>query len=268
MIAAGTTRAATRGGADLFVDVVGGEGTPILFVNSLAADHRMWGPVRAALGAPSVAYDARGHGTSPPVPGDATVADFGRDALAVLDAAGVGRAVVCGLSLGGITALWLAAQAPGRVAALVLANTALSFPPASMWSDRARLAREEGMTALSGATLDRWLTPAFRDARPDMAAFATEMVEATHPEGYAAAAAALAAAEMSEAARSWSGPTAIVAGAHDRSTPVARAEEIAAAIPQAELTTLDAAHVSALEQPEAFARIVTRTAGGGTGGRS
>ena len=97
---------------------------PLLFLNSVAADHRMWDRVRDLLPNPTVAYDARGHGASSTVPGDATVGDFGRDALAVMDSLGLERAVLCGLSLGGIAAMWVAAQAPERVAALILANTA------------------------------------------------------------------------------------------------------------------------------------------------
>jgi 3-oxoadipate enol-lactonase len=113
----------------LVVSDRGAGGLPVLFMNSVAADHSMWDAVRRLMSRRSVAYDARGHGGSDVTPGTVTVTDLARDALAVMDATGLDRAVICGLSLGGMTAMKLAALAPDRVAGLVLANTASSRGP-------------------------------------------------------------------------------------------------------------------------------------------
>ena len=127
----------------------GGDGVPVVFLNSLAADLSMWAEVVPHLGERrSLAFDARGHGRSDVVAGAARIEDFGDDALALMDAFGFERAVLCGLSLGGLAAMEVAARAPSRVAGFVLANTATSFPPAAMWHERATEARDAGLYPL------------------------------------------------------------------------------------------------------------------------
>jgi pimeloyl-ACP methyl ester carboxylesterase len=91
-----------------------------------------------------IRYDTRGHGGSEVPPGDYTVDDLGRDALAVLDAAGAATALVCGISLGGLTAMWLGVNAPDRVTALVAANTAARIGTVERWTERIAKVRNEG----------------------------------------------------------------------------------------------------------------------------
>ncbi|MBM9593184.1 alpha/beta fold hydrolase [Roseitranquillus sediminis] len=234
------------------------EGLPVLFLNSLAADHSMWEAVRHRLERRTVAFDARGHGQSDVVPGDGTLADYAADVLRVMDATGLERAVLCGLSLGGLTAMQVAADAPERVAGLVLANTAVSFPPATMWQERAAQARGGQWGELVEPTLERWLTQGYRSAEPQTATAVRTMLEGMPAEGYAAACSVLAMADATQALTSWDGPAMIIAGAQDQSTPVARAEEMSALVPQAELVVLDAAHVSAIERAEEFAAALER----------
>ena len=245
-----------------------GPDVPILFSNSLAADQSMWDAVRDRLERPTVTFDARGHGSSDVVPGAPTITDLAEDALAVMDAADVERAIVCGLSLGGITAMRLAEMAPDRVSGLVLANTAVSFPPASMWNERAEAAREGRYGDLVEPTLGRWLTERFRKASPDAAEATRAMIAAMPAEGYAAACMVLAEADLSAALRAYGGPVLVIAGAEDLSTPPARSEEMVALSGSAEMVTLEAAHLSAIEAPDAFAAHLERFAsaiGGGDG---
>jgi len=240
-------------GQSLYVHVSDGDGMPVLFLNSLAADLGMWDGVRARMARRSVAFDARGHGRSGIERGECSVDDLACDALDVMDATGLDRAVLCGLSLGGATAMALAAKAPERVAGLVLANTAVSFPPAQMWHDRAATALSGGLPELVGPTLDRWLTEAYRAANPATADRVRAMIAGTSPEGYAACCAALAAADLGPALAAYPGPVLLIAGAHDASTPVARAEEMQALAAHADLVVLDAAHISSIEAEAAFA---------------
>jgi len=240
-------------GQSLYVHVSDGDGMPVLFLNSLAADIGMWDGVRGRITRRSVACDARGHGRSGIARGECTVDDLAGDALAVMDATGLDRAVLCGLSLGGATAMALAATAPERVAGLVLANTAVSFPPAQMWYDRAAAALSGGLPDLVEPTLDRWLTERYRAANPATADRVRTMIAGTSPEGYAACCAALAGADLGPALGAYDGPVLLIAGAHDASTPVARAEEMQALATHAELVVLDAAHISSIEAEAAFA---------------
>ena len=90
---------------------------PVLFLNSIGSTRALWDRQRRAFeGAYRVIqYDARGHGPSAAPPGHYTIAQLAQDALAILDAERLATAHVCGLSLGGITALWLGVHAPERV---------------------------------------------------------------------------------------------------------------------------------------------------------
>lgn len=247
------------GGRRLFVSVRdgdgkhGGDGPPVLFLNSLAADLTMWDGVRNRMARKTVAFDARGHGRSPAPTGDCTVEDLARDALAVMDSSGLDRAILCGLSLGGATAMAMAAMAPARVAGLILANTAVTFPPPAMWEDRAATARAGNFASLVAPTLARWLTETFQAAHPDATEAVRAMIAGTSPGGYAACCAALSTADLRSALASYGGPVLLLAGAHDLSTPVARAEEMRDIRPGAHMTVLDAAHLSSVEAEVDFA---------------
>lgn len=245
------------GDRDFLVSRSAGEGMPVVFLNSLAADHRMWGGVRRRLSSQTLAYDARGHGASEVVPGGCTVEDLAGDAFALMDAEGLDRAVLCGLSLGGTTAMRMAAEAPDRVAGLVLANTAVSFPPPSMWEERAEKARGGHYQDLVQPTLERWLTEDFRNANPETAEAVRDMIAATPAEGYATCCEALAQGDESASLRGYEGPVLIVAGEHDQSTPLARAEEMKTLNPNAEIVTLDAAHLSSVEAEADFAAALS-----------
>ena len=106
-----------------------GEGTPVVLLHGLTATHRyvvMGSRALERSGHRVISYDARGHGRSSPAPEPEayTYDDLGRDALAVLDAAGIQTAVLAGASMGAHTLLWLALHAPERVGALVLITPA------------------------------------------------------------------------------------------------------------------------------------------------
>ena len=115
----------------LAVTVVGPEGAPPLVLgNSLGTTSQLWQPQLAALRARFrlIRYEHRGHGGSPAPPGPYALADLGRDVLRLLDDLGVEQAAYCGLSLGGMVGMWLAANAPGRIGALAVCCTSARFP--------------------------------------------------------------------------------------------------------------------------------------------
>lgn len=229
-----------------------GAGLPVLFSNSLAADHTMWEGVVSGLERRAICYDSRGHGRSDAPAGPYDLAMLGRDALAVLDHFQVDRAVICGLSLGGLVAGWLAANHPDRVAGIVLANTALAFRPETLWRDRAVQTRRDGMAQFVEPTLARWFTDAFREKQQAAVSKVGAMIGATPPEGYAASCEALAAADMSEDLSAAKCPALVIAGEHDPSATVAHAEAIVETLGEARLLRLDAAHLSAIETPDEF----------------
>src|SRR5512139_4297493 len=120
---------------------------PLLLINALGTTIDLWADQapRLAQHYRVIRYDARGHGQSGGGGGDFTIDQLGNDALSVLDAAGVESAHVAGISLGGLTALWLGSYAQPRVRSLFIANTAAKVGNAQRWIDRVDLVRRSGM---------------------------------------------------------------------------------------------------------------------------
>jgi pimeloyl-ACP methyl ester carboxylesterase len=134
------------GGVDLSGDE-SGDGIPVALLHGLTATRRyvvMGSRALERSGHRVIAYDARGHGRSSPAPSrDAyTYEDLGRDLIAVLDDRGIERAVLAGASMGAHTLLWLALNAPDRVAGLVVITPA--YDPA-VNEEEARLARWDAL---------------------------------------------------------------------------------------------------------------------------
>jgi 3-oxoadipate enol-lactonase len=222
---------------------------PLMLLHSLGTDHRVWQPQAEALAGRFrvLRPDLRGHGRTNVPAGPYTIEGMAGDVLAALDALGVDRIAVAGLSIGGMVAQSLAALAPDRIAALVLVDTALAIPPADLWRQRAATVRSGGMAAIADAVLARWLTPA-----ADAAAAATlrALLLVTAPEGYAGAAEAIAEADLTETTRRLRLPTLVLVGDQDEATPRASAEALRDAIPGARLRLLPgAAHIPTVERP-------------------
>src|SRR5688572_10626172 len=108
---------------------------PVLLGNALGTTLDLWSAQVHALAETYrvIRYDTRGHGQSSAAAREYTLEELGEDALRVLDAAGAPSAHVCGISLGGLTAMWLAVHRPTRVRRLVLANTAARVGTAARW---------------------------------------------------------------------------------------------------------------------------------------
>ncbi|NOV24781.1 3-oxoadipate enol-lactonase [Cupriavidus necator] len=242
-------------GARLFYTVDGPESAPaIIFSNSLGTDHTMWQPQAAALAGRFrvVRYDTRGHGRSS-APGDAfTVEQLGQDVIALLDGLGIGQAVFCGLSMGGLTGMWLGIHAPERFSRIVLANTAAKIGNAQGWNARIDTVLHDGMGVMVAPSVERWFTPGFV-ATADRALDGLRAVLAgLDPRGYAASCAAVRDADFRETVSSIPVPVLVIAGSHDPSTTAQEGRALADAIPGARFIELPAAHISSFEQPGRF----------------
>jgi len=237
-----------------------GAGTPVVLSGSLGSDLRMWDPqvdTLVAAGFQVIRYDHRGHGRSPAPPGPYTLAELAEDLLALLDGLGLRRVSLAGLSLGGMVGMWLAEHAPDRLDRLVLCCTSASLGPASMWRERAETARTKGMAALADAAVDRWVTPGFRNSRPDTANWLRDMVAGHSGEGYASCCTAIETMSIADSLSTITVPTLVIAAADDPATPPDHARGIADAIPGARLEIVpDAAHLGNVEQPAAFTGLI------------
>jgi 3-oxoadipate enol-lactonase len=239
----------------------GPEGGPVLLLsNSLGTTHEMWEPQLEDFTRHFrvLRYDRRGHGRSSVPPGPYTVAELAGDVIELLDTVGLDRVSYCGLSIGGMDAIWNAANAPERIDRLVLCSTSPHMPPRELWDERAATVRRQGTGVVADGTMERWFSDEFRAAQPEAVARVREMVASTPAEGYAA---------CCEAIRDWdfrgelgriSAPTLVLSAADDPSTPPEAGRSIADAIPGAAFAVLPAPtrHLSNWEQPEEFATTV------------
>jgi 3-oxoadipate enol-lactonase len=226
----------------------------VLLLGSLGTTFDIWKPQIGPLSERHrvIRLDTRGHGRSAAPPGDYTLDDLGADALSVLDAAGVERAAVCGVSLGGMTAMWLAAHAPERVRALVPVSTALKIGALAIWEERIRAVRAGGTAAIADASMGRWFTERYRRAHPDAVAWCRAMLVGCQTGGYIGCCTALRDADLHGVAARIVAPTLVIVGREDPVTPPADAQDIVDHIAVARLLTLDASHICAIELADAF----------------
>jgi 3-oxoadipate enol-lactonase len=187
-------------------------------------------------------------------PGRDSIAALGRDFLALLDELEFERVSLCGLSLGGATAMWVGANAPRRIDRLVLACTSARFGEPEQWLERAALVRAQGLEPIADGIVGRWFTPA---AAPEVVRRFRQLLVATPRETYAACCEALAGWDFRERLAGIRVPTLVVAAAEDSSIPLDDAQLIADAIDGATLVVLpDAAHLANVERAEAFSALV------------
>ena len=219
----------------------------------------MWAPQVAVLANRFrvVRYDPRGHGLSDSPAGTYALARLAGDVLDILEAHEISRAHLCGVSMGGMVGQWLGANAPERIDRLVLANTAAYMGPPAGWDERIERVLRDGMSAIADGVVERWFSPAFRERSPATVAEVKDMLLATSPVGYAGCCAAIRDMDQRPTTSRITCPTLVVAGALDPATPPATAAALAADLPTPpRLVTLPAAHLSNLEEPEAFNRAV------------
>jgi 3-oxoadipate enol-lactonase / 4-carboxymuconolactone decarboxylase len=249
--------------------VDGPAGAPYLvLLNSVGSATPMWEPCVAPLAEhfQLVRVDARGHGESPPAPapGRTTIADLGADVLGVLDALGADRVHLAGLSLGGMTGMWLAVHHPARIARLGLLCTSAYLPPASNWTDRASAVRAAGsLEPIADAVLGRWTTPGLAARDPELVAGLRAMLTGVHAESYAQCCEAIAAMDQRADLPRIASPTLVIGAHQDPATPPDHQREIAAGIPGARLELLDdCAHIATVEQPGRVAALLLDHFGG------
>jgi len=243
----------------LHYQIDGKEDAPVLVLsNSLGTDMGMWDAQLSSLTAHFrvVRYDTRGHGQSDvSLPGDNegyTIDQLGQDIVSLLDKLDIQRAHFCGLSMGGMTGIWLGIHAPERLNKLVLCNTAAKIGTPELWNARIDTVLHKGMSAITNAVIERWFTPRFQEHFPQKIAPITQMLLSSPIAGYNAACAAVRDMDQRADLNKITVPTLVIAGTHDTATPAADGRYAADHIPNARYVELDAAHLSNIEAEEPF----------------
>jgi 3-oxoadipate enol-lactonase len=248
--------------AELNYEFRGKRGSPaIVFTGSLGTDLTMWQPQADRLKPHfcTLRYDMRGHGRSEVPPGPYSMDDLGSDLIALLDRREIERASLCGLSIGGMISMWVAAHAPERVERLVLCCTSARLGPPSAWTERAATVRAEGVEAIADAVLGRWFTPRFREAHPEVVDGMRRILVATPREGYAGCCEAIAVMDLTGDLPSIAAPTLVLAAEHDPATPPEHGRRIAELIPGARFELIsNAAHLASVERPDLTTMTILR----------
>ena len=252
-------------GMRMNVAVEGPERAPVVTLShSLAANLEMWRPQIAELTRRYrvVRYDIRGHGGTERPSGPFTLRDLAEDVRALLHNLDIPRTHFVGLSLGGMIGQQIAVDHPELLESLVLADTLSAYGPdaVEMWEGRiAAASGPDGMEPLVEPTVMRWFTADFREARPDQINWVRGMIRATQPEGFIGCSHAVMRLNLTDRLRSVKVPTLILVGRQDPTTPVSGSEIIRDAIGGSQMTVIEnAAHISNIEQPEAFSAAVQR----------
>ncbi|WP_037572738.1 alpha/beta fold hydrolase [Phaeacidiphilus oryzae] len=242
-----------------------GSGTPLVLLHAFPLNSSMWQsqldelPGREGTDARVIAVDLRGFGGTP-LGEDAPSLDLLADDLALmLDRAGIDRAVLCGLSMGGYTAMAFARRHPERLLGLILADTKATADDEAAKANRERIARtvteEKSVRVVVEEQLPEPLLGAEAVRRgPELVDHVRRIAEAAPPESVAWAQRAMAArGDSLDVLRGVTVPALVVVGEDDAITGVADARAMAKALPASELTILPGAgHLSSLEVPEAF----------------
>ncbi len=235
-----------------------GVGFPLLMGSSLGTDSRLWVHIGTALSDSRrvIRYDHRGHGMSPVPDGDYTLEQIATDALELMDSLGIECADYCGVSMGGMVGMWLAAHHPSRIRRVVLASTSSHMAPQQPWIDRAALVRAEGMASVVEPTLERWLTPEFLAVEsPELRATREQLLD-TDPQGYAGCAMAVGQMDLRDDLASITAPSLVIVADDDPSTPPSHGTLIAETIGGAGLVRVAGRHLALVEQPEVFVGII------------
>jgi 3-oxoadipate enol-lactonase len=236
----------------------GPDGAPVVILaNPIGTTRAIWDAQARALRQDFrlLTFELRGHGLpgarSDAPPGPYSMADLGTDVLGLMREHGVTTAAYCGISIGGMIGLWLAAQAPERITSLVVCCTAITpMPSRQAWLDRAALVRSGGMAAISDMVPPRWFTPDFIARQPAAVAFVMDMLLGTDPEGYAGCGEAIAGMDLRPALGAITAPTLVVAGAEDPAAPPWQGALTAAGITGSRLRVIrGASHLAPYQTP-------------------
>jgi 3-oxoadipate enol-lactonase len=238
-----------------------GQGAPVVLSHALGLDLTMWdGLAHDLAGAYQVLrYDHRGHGESAAPAAPCTMDELVDDAARAIREWGRGPVAFVGLSMGGMVGQGLAIRYPELVSRLVLANTVARYGPEAVagWRQRIETVRAQGVGAIADMVVERYLHAAFRARHPEAAERVRARLLRDAAAPYVAACQAVAGVDWLDRLETIRCPTLVLAGALDVGAPPALAQEIAERIPGATLDVLaEASHLSVVEIPETFARLV------------
>jgi 3-oxoadipate enol-lactonase len=245
--------------AELYYEFSGPEGAPALVLsNSLGTDLHIWDGQIADFTKHFrlLRYDTRGHGKSSVTSGPYSLAQLSNDVLHLLDALQLSQVYFCGVSMGGMTAMFLGIHSPSRFHKIVACSAAAKIGTPESWNARIEAVKKGGMKAVASAVIERWFTPRFRATYPAEMVKMQAMLESANPDGYIANCAAVRDMDLRDSLAAMRIPTLIVSGTHDSGTTPADGRFLAEHIPASHFFEIPASHISNIEAQIEFNREV------------
>ena len=240
-----------------------GTGLPIVFLHAFPLNRTMWATQTRLLSLQFriITMDLRGHGESDAPLWRYTLDQSADDVRALLDHLEIQQALFVGLSMGGYILFAFYRKYASRGKGLILADTRAQADTVEGKEGRfqlAQLAYKKGPAAIADVMIPKLLSPATIQTRPDLVQQVRAMIESNQISGIAGDLMAMADRPDSVPLLSQiTNPVQIIVGELDQATPLSDAKLMAEQIPNAHLTIIpNAAHLSNLEQPEAFNHIV------------
>jgi 3-oxoadipate enol-lactonase len=247
-------------GISINYQIDGKEGAPwLIFSNSLMTNLSMWDDQVAALkdSFRILRYDQRGHGGTEAPSGKYSFDLLVGDVIGLMDALAIKRAHFCGISMGGMTALFLAQRHRDRFDRIIPCDCGPASSPASaqQWKERIDLAGEKGMEVLVEPTVNRWFPPDFVATKAPVLDKIRDMIRTTPYQGFAGCAYALSDYDLKPGLAGIDRPTLLIVGTKDATVP--GIQQIKAAVPGAKLVEVEGAgHICNVEQPAFYTKAI------------
>ncbi len=252
----------TSDGIEIDYELRGDPSKPVLmFSNSLGTTRSMWDKQAEAFSDKFhiLRYDTRGHGQSDAPNASYALERLGQDVVELLDALNFKSVHFCGLSLGGMTGMWLGIHAADRVRSLALCCTSAHLPNPDMWDARIQLVLDQGMASVSDVVLSRWFTPSFIEDKPFAIATVRGQFLCASATGYVGCCAAIRDMDLRPELAKIEKTCLVIVGQGDQATPPEHGKLIAAGIAGSRYVEIEnAAHLSNIEQEDSFNSTVSK----------
>ncbi len=221
----------------------------LLFSNSLGFDLSMWDKQVSGLQSSFqiLRYDTRGHGSSDQISESFGIEDLGLDVIHLMDELTIRSAHFCGLSLGGLTGLWLAINHSQRFNAMIFSNTSAKIATEDVWKKRIELVETKGIATVALDSPARWFTEGFREAHPEEVTTFVKQLGRMSPKAYVACCKVLARTDLWSQIDQIKNEILVVGGEFDSTTTWAEAKRIASLIENSRLQKISASHISNVE---------------------
>ncbi len=234
------------------------DGAPVVFVNSLGTDMRLWDPILPLLpqGLRILRFDKRGHGLSTCPPAPYAMGTLVSDTERLMDHLGFRDVMFVGLSIGGMIAQGLAVKRLDLMRAMVLSNTGAKIGTTEMWAERISAVKTGGIESLADAVMERWFSAKFR-AAPELELW-RNMLTRQEDAGYAGCSAAISGTDFYATTATLRLPTLGIAGSEDGSTPPDLVRETVELVPGSQFHLIrGAGHLPCVENPQNFATALS-----------